>query len=237
MRIEEMTSVEFAKAVKKDPVIILPFGACEAHGPHLPLGTDCFQPEALADEVAERIGALVAPMVRYGNHGSTRNMPGTLGLRPETLKSLVTDLLHSLRRNEVSKVVVLTGHAGGQHMAAMKGACEEVARCSDMRIMFLCDYDIAYRLKGEMVDEGDGHGGNIETSRIMALRPELVKKKRGKGRYVSNEFMVTADPERFFPDGFVGDASKATKERGERINKFVAEELSKLIVSNFGAMK
>ena len=61
MRIEEMTRDEFVAAVAKRPVVIVPFGACEAHGPHLPLGTDSYQPEALADEVAETPGGFGGP--------------------------------------------------------------------------------------------------------------------------------------------------------------------------------
>jgi creatinine amidohydrolase len=235
MRIEELTRDEFVKEVRKDPVVIVPFGACEAHGPHLPLGTDSVQPESLADAVAERIGGLVAPMVRYGQHSSTRKMPGTLGIRMETLKALAIDIMESLIANGISKIVLVSGHAGTLHLAALKSACEEVVERHEVRLMMLTDYDIAFKLIPEYCgEEPDGHGGLIETARVMAIRPDLVKKRRATGTCTSSNYMVVCDPERHFPDGYVGDAKKATKEAGEAINKHITDELTRLIQENFG---
>ncbi|QLH74491.1 MAG: creatininase family protein [Methanomassiliicoccales archaeon] len=236
MRIEEMSSVDFAKAVKKGPVVILPFGAVEAHGEHLPLGTDSFQPMYVADEVARRIGGLVAPIVAYGQHSSTRRMPGTLGIRMETLKAVAIDVVSSLYDQGIRKVVILTGHAGTVHMAALKSAGEELVwKYEDLQLMVLSDYDYAFKMKDELCgEEDDGHGGIIETSRVLALRPELVKKKRRRGCATSPNFMVVRHPERFYPDCFVGDAAKASAEKGKKVNDFVVEKLTAAIKMNFG---
>jgi creatinine amidohydrolase len=234
MRIEEMTRDEFVAAVAKRPVVIVPFGACEAHGPHLPLGTDSYHPEALADEVARRLGGLVAPMVRYGQHSSTKKMPGTLSVRMETLKALAIDIMESLIANQLDKIVLVSGHAGTIHLAALKSACEEIVERHEVSLMMLTDYDIAFQLIPEYCgEEPDGHGGTIETARVMAIRPDLVKRKRGKGVCTSSNYMVVCHPEDHYPDGFVGDAKKATKEAGERMNQHIADELTKLIRKNF----
>ncbi len=234
MRIEEMTRDEFVAAVGKRPVVIVPFGACEAHGPHLPLGTDSYQPEALADEVARRLGGLVAPMVRYGQHSSTKKMPGTLGVRMETLKALAIDIIESLIANGIDKIVLVSGHAGTIHLAALKSACEEVVERHEVRLMMLTDYDIAFKFTGDYCgEEPDGHGGTIETARVMAIRPELVGKGRGKGSCTSSNYMVVCHPEDHYPDGYVGDAKKASKDMGKEINKRIADELSQLVQSNF----
>jgi creatinine amidohydrolase len=236
MRIAEMSSAEFAEAVRKDPVVILPFGAVEAHGAHLPLGTDAIQPLAVAEEVAERTGCLVAPIVAYGQHSSTKRMAGTIGVRMETLKALTMDLVDSFYFHGVRKIVLLTGHAGTIHMAALKSAAEELVwKYDDLKLMVLTDYDYAYKMNDEICGgEEDGHGGIIETSRIMALRPDLVKKKRKKGRSISSNFMVVRDPQRFYPDNFVGDARKATAEKGKKVNDFVVDKLTEAIKKNFG---
>jgi creatinine amidohydrolase len=235
MRIDEMTSDEFAEAVERDPVVILPMGATEAHGPHLPLGTDAFQPEAIADAVAERINGLVAPPIKYGQHSSTRNLPGTIGITSSTLRAMVVDILESLHRNGIRKVVIISGHAGSVHMAMIKDACEDVVRRYQMDVTFLADYDIGRNLQEEIgAGPGDGHGGMMETSRIMALRPDLVPRNRTKGEFVSSGYSVLSDPERCYPQGFVGDAAKASAQAGKRLNDYIIDALSDLIRRDLG---
>jgi creatinine amidohydrolase len=235
MQIFEMSSMEFAEAVRSNPVVIVPFGACEAHGPHLPLGTDSIQPEAIADVVADLVGGLVAPPVRYGQHSSTRKMPGTIGIRMETLKAIAVDIMESLIANGVKRMVIISGHAGSIHISALKSACEEILEKHDVKLMFLSDYFIADELTDDICKgEPDGHGGLIETSRIMALTPHLVRESRGVGTFTKKEFLMVAHPENFTPQQFVGDTSKATQEIGERVNTYVAERLSDLILKNMG---
>lgn len=235
MRVDEITTAEFARLAKEDPIVLLPMGATEAHGSHLPLGTDSFQPEALCGRLAEDLEALVMPTVYYGQHSSTRNMPGTIGLRYDTVRAVVSDILDSLHRHGIRKVVIVSGHAGGLHMAAIKDAAEETARRTDMRLMVLTDYDIAYKFPLDANPEyPDGHGGLIETSRILALRPELVKARRPKGRFMDKGFMIVADPETCMPQGMAGDPGKATAELGRRIDDFIFERLRDLIKKNFG---
>lgn len=218
--------------MKNKPVIILPIGATEAHGPHLPLDTDSVQPESIADMLAKRVGGLVAPPIRYGQHSSTRNMPGTLSIRFETLQELVYDVLSSLVRNGADNIVVLSGHAGAAHMTALKLACERVVHESDIKLMLLADYDLAKESVPHAI--GDGHGGLVETSRVLAVDKDKVKKAKKRGRFVDKSYMVVPNPETCYPDGFVGDAPNASAELGRRINDYVVDRLVDLIRSNFG---
>jgi creatinine amidohydrolase len=230
LRIEEMTSNEFAEAVERDPVVILPIGATEAHGPHLPLGTDSFQPEAIADTVAQKVNGLVAPAIKYGQHSSTRNLPGTIGITSSTLRAIIVDVLESLHRNGIRKIVIISGHSGSIHMAMVKDACEDVVRRYQMDVIFLADYDIGKHVQEEIgADPGDGHGGMMETSRIMAIRPDLVPKNRTKGEFVSAGYAVVSDPERCYPQGFVGNAAKANAQAGKRLNDYITDALTDLI--------
>lgn len=235
MKIEEMTSEQLKEALTHDPVVILPVGATEAHGPHLPLGTDSLQPEAVAEMVARRIGALIAPPIRYGHHSSTRNMIGTLDITFDTLRALVRDVLLSLVRNGFRKIVVLSGHAGHAHMAALRVAASEVVRQHRVRLMLLTDYEIIWDFSEELgIPAGDGHGGMVETSRIMAIAPHLVGGKRGRGKFIDQSFMIIPDPEICYPDGFVGRADLASCETGDRINEFVVERIVSLIREKMG---
>jgi creatinine amidohydrolase len=233
--IEEITSAEFAKLAKKKPLVIVPFGSVEEHGSHLPLCTDAFQAEEIALRIAERFDALVCPSVKYGECVSTRNFPGTISVSSETLRLLVRDLVSELARNGIDKIMILTGHAGGAHMAALKeGAMGVVAKDKSLKVMLLSDYDIAYQLLGKEVPATDGHGGLIETSRIMNIRPELVGTTRPKGTDTRPKFMLVPDAEKYNPTGIVGDSSWASAETGKKMDDYIVKELSKLVAENFG---
>lgn len=231
MFLDELTMSEFKEKVNESTVIILPIGAVEEHGPHLPLCTDSLQPEYIAQKVAEITGALVAPPIRYGFCSSTRNFPGTITISFDTLRSLLYDLLSEFIRNGIKNMVVLSGHAGRVHMAALRLAAERVVNENEANIMVLSDYDIAYDMldKDETIPSDDGHSGLIETSRIMAIREDLVKGKGIPGIDRPPKFMVLRDPEKYFPSGVMGDPINASKEKGEEINKYIIDELVRLI--------
>lgn len=231
MYLDELTMSEFKEKVNENTVVILPIGAVEEHGPHLPLCTDSIQPEFIAEKVAERTGALIAPPIRYGFCSSTKNFPGTITISFDTIRSLVYDLLSEFIRNGIKNIIVLSGHAGRVHMAALRLAAERAVNETDANIMVLSDYDIAYDLmqKDETLPSDDGHSGLIETSRIMAIRENLVKGKGKSGKTRPPKFMVLKNPEKYFPSGVMGDPSNASKEKGKEINDYIINELIKLI--------
>jgi creatinine amidohydrolase len=230
MLYEELTTSELEKMLDERSVAILPLGAMEEHGCHLPLSTDCLQPEFVAMEVAKKVGnAFVLPIVKYGQCSSTRNFPGTLSLRFETLEMLIEDIVSELARTGFRNVVVLSGHAGRVHMAALRTACERALEKDDIKIMVLSDYDIAYKIKDLDIPENDGHAGMIETSRVMAIRPDLVRKGAKAEHPDFPEFRVLRHPERHFPGGVMGDPTKASKEKGQVLNNIIIEKLAELI--------
>ncbi len=230
-----MTSPEFAARAKSRPLVIVPIGSVEEHGSHLPLCTDSFQAEEVARRIAVEFDAIVAPPIRYGECRSTRNFPGTITLSSETVQGLAFDVVSELARNGIEKVMLLTGHAGSGHMAALRlGAQRAVEKSPKTKVMVLSDYDLAYELLGKEFPKDDGHGGEIETSRIMHIRHELVRPLRPKGRSRPPEFMVLADPEKYFPTGIRGDTSKATAKKGKMVDDYVVEKLCKLVSDSFG---
>jgi creatinine amidohydrolase len=233
--VEEMTSKEFARRAKSKPLVIVPFGSVEEHGSHLPLCTDAFQAEAVAMRIAEKFDALVCPTIKYGECVSTRNFPGTVSLTSKTIRHLARDIVSELARNGIDKVMILTGHAGSAHMAALKeGAMGVVEANRKLKVMLLSDYDIAYQLLGKEIPETDGHGGLIETSRILNIRPELVGRSRPKGTDEKPKFMLVPDAEKYNPTGIVGDSSWASASKGKMIDDHIVTELAKLVSENFG---
>ncbi len=230
MLFEELTSKEVGEKIDESSVAIFPIGALEEHGPHLPLSTDSLQPEYVAIEVAKKLGnAYVLPILKYGQCSSTRNFPGTISLSFETLQMIAEDVLAELHRTGFRNVVVLSGHAGRLHMAALRLAAERVLEEHDMKIMVLSDYDIAYAMKEIEIPQDDGHAGMIETSRVMAIRPDLVKGTAEPCHPEFPRYRVMKDSEKFFPDGVMGDPQLANREFGEKANRIIVDELAELI--------
>ena len=116
VRMSELTWVEYQKRLVDDePIVILPTGSVEQHGPHLPLATDTMIPEMVAEAVAERIGAIVATPLAYGyksqpKSGGGNHFPGTTSLDGHTYSSILRDVIRELARHGVRKLAVIDGH-------------------------------------------------------------------------------------------------------------------------------
>lgn len=232
---EEMTAEEFRTRIVDNPLVIVPLGATEAHGIHLPLGTDTFQPQWVADRLAQKIGALVAPALPYGNHSSTRRMPGTINLQFDTLRAVMRDILFSLADNGVKRILLLSGHAGSAHMTAVREAAKDLVSQRPVKVMFLTDYDLARECGSRYeVDPHDGHGGALETARMMAIRPDTVRSQMLKGEFVDPGYLVLPNPEICFPQGMAGDPHKANAVLGEKMNLYVVDRLAALIEKEMG---
>jgi creatinine amidohydrolase len=236
--VEEMTSTEFARAIKRNPLVILPVGALEEHGPHLPLAADIVQPLALAKAVARKRGGLVLPPLWYGYCSSTRPYPGTVSLEVDTLRRVARDLVEDLHRNGVRKLLVVSGHAGSGHMAALReGAKEVAARHDDYRIAVLTDYDFAYELLGQGdIPARDGHAGFVETSRVLALARRLVKghEKVKPDWPTFHRFEIMGKPQTKWKTGVQGDPRRASAAVGRRVNAHVERRTLEMVDEVFG---
>jgi creatinine amidohydrolase len=235
--LDELSTIEAAQAAKDDTVVIFPIGSVEEHGSHLPLCTDSIQPEYIALEVAKRTGCLVAPPFRYGICNATRNFPGTLTIQFDTLYKLAHDVLSELVRNSFNSIIVLSGHAGNSHMVALRLAAQDIIEKNDerdtkqkVRIMVLSDFDFAEELTPKYASKQDGHAGTLETSRMMAIKPELVKAKGEASDWHMPRFEVVAHPEVYFPSGVNGDPTAASASKGEKINNYIIKEVEKLVM-------
>jgi creatinine amidohydrolase len=136
---------------------------------------------------------------------------------------MTRNILEELVRNHFTRVLVLSGHAGQSHMAALRLAAQDIVWHHEKespekkpRIMVCSDYDFAYELKGKYFSEKDGHAGTIETSKIMAIRPELIKTKGARSFTKLPRFEIVADPERYFPSGVIGDPTLSPKRQNDK---------------------
>ncbi len=231
---DEYTYPEIEELLQKNPLIILPVGSVEAHGHHLPLNTDMLQPLWLSEEIARKLNAIILPPIHYGWTDSLSSFPGTISIGFDTLKNLVRDILGGVVKHGGRKILILSGHASTAHMTALRLASEEILRMhKNVKIMLLSDYYIAYQYRGKLVPEDDSHAGVIETSRMMAIREDLVKENYKFERREEKRYMVIPDYGEIVPYATFSNPRGASKELGEKLNNLILQELIKIIKENF----
>ncbi len=176
----EMTSAQVgAELGRGRSTVVVPFGAVEQHGPHLPLDTDAVLADRLGPLLAERLDALCAPTVRIGCSQHHLAFAGTLSLRPQTLQMIVHDLVDSLVRHGFRRVVLLATHGGNEPPLQEAGAASARNGVSVVvpRLRAAVDALLAVaRARGVRPGEAGGHAGELETSLMLALAPHLVSR-------------------------------------------------------------
>jgi creatinine amidohydrolase len=231
MLIEDMTMQEFEQGLELTRTVLIPFGSVEEHGPHLPLSTDTIQAYEVGKKAAEQVALFVAPPIHYGNCRSTSKHPGTISIRTETLKSLVKDIVSSLRQQGLKNFFILTGHAGGAHKMALQDAGEElITQYHDITVAVVTEFDLASKENSTLIETpGDSHAGEIETSRIMHTHPHLVKGTASREFPTFPMGILVRDKRKYWPNGVWGDPSKATAEKGRQIEAAVVRRVIDLV--------
>ncbi|MBE0595878.1 MAG: creatininase family protein [Desulfuromonadales bacterium] len=231
MIVEELTMPEFALGLEQTRTILIPFGATEQHGTHLPLATDTLHAAQVGRLLARRRPLFVAPAVPYGVCRSTADHPGTISISTSTLRALAIDLITAFYRQGLRNFILLTGHAGGTHTATLIDAGEEaLQRLPELKIAVLTEFMLASREgKGIIETTDDSHAGEIETSRLLHSHPQLVK-EGGEREYPSFPTgILVRDKRRFWPGGVWGDPTKATAEKGAKLEAAVVDALARLV--------
>ncbi len=239
MRIEELSWPEFDRIKDKLVAVILPVGSVEAHGRHLPLGTDVFAPLKIAELVEQKVRergkeVLVMPPIWYGHSFALNAYPGTINVRPESLRMYVGDVLAELAAEGFKKIVLLNGHGGNVY--PLTEAAEDVAELYPDVEVYLINWWLDFREDILSVCSGQGHAGEDETSVMLAIRPELVNMREARGRRVKRKIRVIKKDigKEVFPDGLNDDPSSATAEKGERILQIVSESIARVILGEEG---
>ena len=227
--VRKLTCSAFRRLVTPKTVVIVPFGALESHGSHLPLGADTFQAEAVAVAVSRRTGALVAPAVPYGVCPTFASFPGTVSLSFDTFRDLAREILEGFARHGVRRVLCLTGHGSATQVTALREAARSVADSEGMRVFVLSDYDVARQTTAGAEPALGGHAGALETSRLLAIQGHLVEGAPSVRYVPPPPWEVSPDPSLYFPDGVRGDPSLASREAGEAIQAEVVDRVVELV--------
>jgi len=243
---QDMTTEEFATLDAKRVVAILPVGAIEQHGPHLPVGADACANKAVIERMLEylptELPVTVLPMMPVGKSNEHSDFPGTLTLEPETLRRLWTEIAESVHRVGIRKLVLYNTHGGQPQIMDI------VARDLRVRLGMLVVVVNQYSLyPGDLFPEDEMkygiHGGSVETSVMLHLRPDLVHMSKAQ-----NFRPIMKDLERDFqhltvtgstriawqsqdlnPAGVVGNALDADAERGAQLIDHAATEFISIL--------
>lgn len=178
-RLAEMTWVEVRDAVRPGSVAILPVGAVEAHGPHLPIGTDVVIAEAMARACAEALGArgttaFVLPPLWYTAAGFAHSFPGTVSVDGGTVSGLIRQIASSLEGHHISTLAIANAHLDPGHLASLREAAADPPSGSRIVLLDLTRRAVAARLTEEF-RTGACHAGRFEGSVVLAEAPHLYR--------------------------------------------------------------
>ena len=237
----ELTWLQAKQRFEEVDVALLPVGAIEQHGPHLPLDTDAFDADYLARRVAEGCSdpkPILLPLIPYGVSYHHEDFTGTISISNETLSRLVYEIGLSAAKNGITKLVVINGHGG--NAASLNFAAQMINR--DAHIFTCIDTGETSDTDVEALAEtpNDVHAGEIETSTALAARPELVQMNKAKrsvprfsSRYLDFSSKRSVDwyarTAKISSSGVMGDPTKATREKGERMWEVMIRNLVEFI--------
>ena len=226
------TWLECRDYLESSPFAILPLGATEQHGPHLPQNTDTVIAEALATAGAKVCGGLVLPSMPIGYSWVWRDYPGSLTHSFNTFRAMVKDIARSMDRNGCKALMLISGH--GANPEPLKYTIRELADEMEMALL-----RVFYPGLGEVMSDaespqwqpGNFHAEEFETSMMLHLRPDLVDMGKARhfessGKHLADRFTrlsATARPSFAWEtqdlnrSGAVGNAAAADAERGRAV--------------------
>ena len=237
---QEMWRHELEEALKHEPVVVVPTGSVEQHGPHSPLDVDIVTPFYLAVRAAQRVDdfpVIVAPPVWSGFAHYNKGFVGTIALRAETYLNLLMDICHSIYDNGFKRIVVVNGHGGNS--APNRLVANKISEDN----VFIVAFDWWDMVEEEMLawgeaDSGVGHGGEWENSTQLYLREHLVVKELMNADVFPNPFSSQVQRFAGFAErrrdtgdhtGTMGNALVASAEKGERIFNLALDRLEQTL--------
>lgn len=225
-----ISDLEFHSQLEKIHRAIIPVGSLEQHGQHLPVSTDSLIVEAIARLVAENVPSFVLPVIPYGV--SFEHMPMfNVSLSDDTLSSVICDACASLAGNGIKSTIIINGHHGNA------GALQYIAQRLHGRLP--ADASVHTINYWHMLKSEFDHAGEVETSLVLALAPELVhmdraepnskKLPKSKAAYGTMTNVPGSFP-RITGNGVWGNPQTASAEKGSRMLEEIVAGLSNTIL-------
>lgn len=238
--LEKMTWPEVQAEVEggRDTVVV-PLGAVEQHGPHLPLGTDAMFGDEIGRAAAERLNAFLAPTMPVGCSRHHLAFAGTMSLEDETYHRVVGDIVRTLVSHGFKRIVLLPTHGG--NFRPLGEALEQLGPLEGVKVIAFTDVGVLARTMmttgaelGITAAEGGIHAGEWETSMMLNMRPELVRMERAESGYVGD---LASGMQRFFSEGVhvladngvFGDPRRASAEAGKKYVERLVDEVVRTV--------
>ena len=244
MELCNLTWPEAEAWAKKNPVVIVPTGSTEQHGPHLPLKVDIASADYIAKKVAEKTGMLVTPPLNFGYSEVWQSYPGTISFRQETFRAALHDICFSLIRGGFKKIFLLNGHNG--NLILMQSVVYELVDRFGKDGIQLGGGTYIFMAKEECDRIGDNfrdgtHANEMETAITLALSPECVKMDEARKisanyrmrkiiNFDQGALFVNRWPDRKVYSGVYGNPGLGTAEKGQAYLKVLIEKISQMVL-------
>ena len=229
-----LTRDAFAERIARFPAVILPLGATEQHGYHMPLGVDTILAEALSLRIAEATGATVMPAIPFGYSWVWRDAPGSVTIESRTLEDVLCQVAQSLAPHGVRHVFLVNGHEANS--ATMKYAARRLWDNPDVKIWRLFYPDLSKVMAQHCESptwQGIVHACEFETSLMLAVAPHLVDMTKAVREYPEPDrgyFQGGRPMGELSKSGVFGDATLATAEKGEVMLEIFVETMAKAVL-------
>jgi creatinine amidohydrolase len=222
-------------------VAVLPWGATEAHNYHLPYGTDVFEAEAIAAESARLASGddariIVLPAIPFGVNTGQHDILLDINLNPGTQMKILDDIIAGLSRHRIYKFIVLNSHGGNDFRQMLR---ELGLKYPGMWLFQANFYQVP--MSEKIFDDPGDHAGEMETSLMLHLMPDLVLPLEEAGDGSSREITIPAVQEkwawterewsRVTRDTGVGNPKKATREKGEAYFRLVTRKMADMFIA------
>lgn len=239
--IRKMSGKQYQQRIKENPTVIIPTGACEIYGPQLPMGTDLIVAKRVAELVAEKIGALIAPTIEAGESSGLASFPCTFPMPRKILEDYLDFLISKLIQDGAKNLVFITGHAG--NVDTINYVTKKILLLHKINAVQIDWWRFAnsngsdiFQFSGPMAH---GHASECGTSVMLYLFPELVDLNelsriepptfnKGFEDFITIKQLIDSTP-----NGTIGDATVATREKGERIVNQCVERIIGYISEKF----
>jgi creatinine amidohydrolase len=232
----DLTQPEIAKQLKKNPLVVLPAGSTEQHGPHLPTGTDIYAAYVISHAIAERLDGLVLPGGPLGVTPMHMPFEGTISLTPETYMKVVEETCVSAVTHGATHLLIVNWHEG--NIPSLSIAADRLHREHGMSVLTVQACYVAAELYGHDCG-GLTHGGEIETLAILEYQKDLVHldrvdyssahepgAKMDKLRRSRSYQPVLTDIRSICPTGWYGNPEAATVDKGRKMVADIADSIA-----------
>jgi len=233
-QLKNMSWTQFNEKRKASKTVLIPSGACEVYGPHLPLGSDIIVANKICELVAEKVNGIVAPCLEVGQSKTITDFPGTIAISGETLARVYTEIIKNFVDMGFENFFMISGHY--HNIMPLQEVLENFRKSNHIRYGIIGWWQFMQTYAGDIVetDFPYGHAAEAGTSTLLYLAPELVNMEEAvnsPSKYDDKWAGIT--PGLNFHDytdtGVMGDATKATAEKGKRIVDRGVERISDYI--------